>query len=219
MKWPTCLSEAETVDRILGGDSLSRFGDGELAIALGRENTTHARNPILTEEFRRILIDPLPGLLVAIPTLGNREIWNYANWARSIERYMTVLDPSITYGSAFVGRPKTAPWTADPKHLRRYRSVWHGRRVVAVGSEGNHLRKLVSATSASYAEVTCPALEAYSEADRIIEACLDADADLAVLAAGPAATAIAARLCSRGLQAIDLGRGAGAILKTVGPEG
>lgn len=215
--WPVCLTEAETVDRILAGDSLSRFGDGELGIALGSGNSTHAASADLAAELRAILKSPPPGLLPAIPTMDPR-ISNFENWARSGPRYYRILDPKRVYGSAFLGRPKAAPWVADPAHLARYRSLWRGRRVVGVGPADHPLGKLIEPTAASFQFIECPASEAYSEADRIVKACRKSGADLAVLCAGPAATAMAARLCSLGMQAVDIGRGSGVMLKAAVQE-
>ena len=36
MKYPPCLSEAETIERAIAGANLARYGDGEFNIVIGR---------------------------------------------------------------------------------------------------------------------------------------------------------------------------------------
>jgi hypothetical protein len=215
--WPRCLTEDETLDRMCAGASLARLGDGELAIAQGKGNSTHAPNPALAKDLRRILHDPAPGCLPAIPTMDPKSP-KYGNWSRSKARFAPLFDPARVYGSAFVGRSDCAPWILRPDYFAAFRGLWAGRRVAAVCAEDHGLRKLLAKDAAHVTWVPCPKMEAYGALAAIEATCLAAGTTLAVICAGPAATVLADRLARAGLQAVDLGRGAGMLLK-VGREG
>lgn len=211
--YPRVLSESETLDLVLEGRSLVRFGDGEMGIALGGSNSTHGPNPELTKEFCEMLLNPPEGLVVGIPSIAPGIVRRQA-WIWRSHRYAPYFDSSRVYGSAFVGRPKAAPWTGEPEHLARFRSLWKDRDVVGVRPATHPLvEKLLAPTAAKVHTVECPARESYLEIDRLMSECLATGADLAIICAGPGATALACRLHKKGVQAIDLGRGAGAILK------
>lgn len=210
--WPVCLSEEQTVRRVLAGMSLARFGDGEFKIAMGGGTSTHKPSERLAQEFRGILVAPPKGLLPAIPPMDPRDLHLW-NWQRHKPRFVKVLDMGRVYGSAMVGRAKSCPWLLDPKYLALFRSIWKGRKVVAVCPPGHHLEKLLAPTVASMAIVRCPIVEAYDDIERLHREALATKADMAVICAGPAAKALAARLCGSGMQAVDLGRGSGLLLK------
>lgn len=210
--WPRCLSEAETLERMCGGTSLARLGDGELAIAQGKGNSTHAPNAALAKALRRILHDPAPNCLPAIPTMDPKSP-KYGNWSRSKARFAPLFDPARVYGSAFVGRGDCAPWILRPDYFAAFRGLWAGRRVAAVCAADHGLRKLLAQDAAEVIWVECPKTEAFGALAAIEADCLAAGAALAVICAGPAATVLADRLARAGQQAIDLGRGAGMLLK------
>ena len=210
--WPRCLSEDETLDRMRAGDSLARLGDAELKIAQGCGNSFHAPNPALAEDLRRILHDPAPGCLPAIPTMDPRSP-KYGNWSRSKARFAPLFDRTRVYGSAFVGRSDCAPWILRPDYFAAFRGLWAGRRVAAVCAADHGLRKLLARDGAQVVWVECPKTEAYGALAALEAGCLAAGAALAVICAGPAATVLADRLARAGLQAVDLGQGAGMLLK------
>ncbi len=55
MKYPKCLTEAETVERAIAGANLARYGDGEFNLCDGRNCTSQQRQPKLATELRAIL--------------------------------------------------------------------------------------------------------------------------------------------------------------------
>lgn len=199
---------------MLAGDSIARLGDGEFGIAFGNGNATHAANPKLAKELRGVLRKPAPRCLPAIPTMDPEGPRYGPFWAKSKKRYLALLDMNRVYGSAFVGRAKAAPWVATAEHADAFRGLWAGKKVVAVQcEEGGGLGSLLGRDAKSVTWVICGRTEAYRDIDRLQAECLEADADIAVLVAGPCATVLANRLAKRHLQAIDLGRGVGVILK------
>jgi hypothetical protein len=208
--WPKCLTEEETLQKMLDGWSISRFGDGELAIALGSGNSTHKPNPKLAQEFREILVNPAPKCIPAIPTM--RPGPKLANWERSLARWSVLFDHRITYGSVFVGQSVSAPWILNDDFIREWRNIWRGKKVGLVSHEVSALTKLVQQDDGVPVPILCPENEAYSKIDDVQKRCLDADVDLVLICAGPMATALANRLSSE-VQAIDFGRGLGVVLR------
>ena len=221
MKWPRTLSEEQTLDElVLGGRSIARFGDGELKICCGGATVTHHRDSktldALAQELRDILLNPAPGLLPAIP--NPRAVENrWKSWELQRGRWAKLMNPAITYGSAFVGRKKVAPWIDSPKYRARFRSIFQGREVVAVVPDTHPLPGWLEDDGADVTAIECPALEAYSEIDRlendVVHACHTSTNPIVAICAGPAAKPLANRLARRGIRAIDLGRGAGFLYK------
>jgi hypothetical protein len=208
--WPHCLTEDETLDRLCAGWSISRFGDGELAIALGSGNCTHAANPKLAREFCEILLNPSAGCIPAIPTM--RPGPKLMNWERSKARWSVLFDPRMEYGSVFVGQSLSAPWILNDAFMRKWRSIWAGKKVGLVSHEVSALTKLVEQDGATAVPILCLENEAYSQIDDVEQRCLGADVDLILICAGPMATALANRLAPK-IQAIDFGRGLGVVLR------
>jgi hypothetical protein len=222
--WPRVLTEAETLERLVGGASIARFGDGELKICCGGATVTHHRDAKLlaklAKELRGILKDPAPGLLPAIP--NPRAVKNrWKSWETQRDQWCKLMDMDIVYGSAFVGRKKVAPWVDTPKYRERFRSIWKGRNVVAVCPPTHPLPGWLEQDCHEVAVVECPLLEAYAEIDDLEAWATDcAGTDTAtsrsriiIICAGPAAKPLANRLARRGIRAIDLGRGAGFLYK------
>ena len=62
------LSCSETVDAVKNGKSLVRFGDGEMAVMLGRSIWFQAHDEKLGKELTNILKHDDNSILVAVPT-------------------------------------------------------------------------------------------------------------------------------------------------------
>jgi len=206
MAWPTCFTEDQTLDMLVLGMSIARFGDGEFGCAFGKGNTTHAANPRHAEELKRILVDPTKGCLPSIPTMNMKDE-RVGFWTQRLHKYSTLLNMKFTYGSAFVGRTKSAPWIATDEYAEKFRSIWAGKTVTAVASDPVSITKMLRRNANMVHYVQCPLKETYLQKDRIINECLDTKCDVVILACGPAATVIADQLTKHGIQAIDLGRG------------
>lgn len=213
--YPRVLSEEETLDRLVAGASIARFGDGELKICCGGATRTHLDpSPKLVDELREILVNPAPRLMPAIPhprAVAKR----WASWDGQSRNWAKLMSSGIEYGSAFVGRPKVAPWVETPEHKARFRDVWRGRPVIAVAPPAHPIARWLAQDATVLEWIECPALEAYSAIDELERRALKhcRPGLVAVICAGPAAKPLANRLAWRGVQSIDLGRGAGFIYK------
>jgi len=215
LPWPKCLTEAETLAAMVSGMSISRLGDGEIGIALGGGNTTHKANEALASELREILRNPAPLCLPAIPTMEHKSP-KYSNWVRHKKRYYDsgIFDPERIYGSAFVGQTQSAPWIDTDEHVRAFRSLWKDKHTVGVTPEGDvSLEKLLRRDTQDVTMIYCTKLEAYSRIDELEASCVSLTPSIVVICGGPMASVLANRLTRHGIQAIDLGRGLGVVLR------
>lgn len=232
--WPHCLTEAETLAKMNEGMSIARLGDGEIGIAFGGGTSTHVANPALAKELNEILWNPAENCIPAIPTMDPKSP-KYGNWSRSKVRYMTILDPDRTYGSAFVGQTASSPWIDTDEHIDNFKKLWRGKRIVGISTgkpsatnmriwKGTELEmdelggdvsldKVLTRDAAEVITMICPELEAYNKIDEFEAKCVELQPDLVVMCAGPMATVLANRLAHRGIQAIDFGRGLGVVIR------
>jgi hypothetical protein len=208
--WPKVLDEFETMKRVVGGVSLSRFGDGELKLMRGSSQVREPANEELAAELRHILKHPPPNLLPAIPTM-HKDGPKLDGWVRHMTSFAEYVDMGRVYGSAFVSRPDSSPWILCKEYLTLVQQLWAGKDVHVVCEKGNSLLALISMTAASVTHVVCPSHQSYKVADNLIKQVQGAS--LVVLSCGPAATCIAARLAAAGIHAVDLGSAGGFLLK------
>lgn len=206
MKYPNVCGEMETVDELIKGSSIARFGDGEFKLIVGQGYVREPANPVLGAELARIVRSPAPGCVVGIPRLANAGPKN-VNWLGRIHRYIPYLNDAGTYYSAFISRPDSAPWINRPKFARRMQKLWLNRRVAAICEPKSSLLRMLNFDAQSVVHIECPSENAYALIDLFEKAIVQARPQIAFLACGPTATCLANRLARRGIQAIDFGSG------------
>lgn len=217
MTYPAVYSERETLDLVLSGRSLARYGDGEFTLAEGRSIITQARGDLsLCGRLRGILHGDGTPCLVGIPNI--RSATPKSNfWAKYLDRGAALLSPQVSYYSSFISRPDSAPWIDTDAYWSRLTSLWTGKDVTLVRGHApsKHPTKpgrftggisLVAAdltTALSVTEVIGPAEDAWAVYDAILEQI--GTPTTALLCLGPTATVMAVDLCAKGVHAIDLG--------------
>lgn len=201
MTYPRVMSEEQTLDKALAGYCVARYGDGELSLALGGDCIFQKRNGVLANELRKILLRPRQNLVVCIP---NCEAPTKKAWARYAgENYTRLYHPDLTYGSAFISRPDSAPWIDRPEYWDKLASLWRGKHVTLVRGTDVSLRA-EGLDAASVRIIHGPGEDAWSEIDRIDEE-IGTPAGPVLLCLGPTATVLAWRLSQRKVQGLDLG--------------
>lgn len=203
VRYPAVLSEHDTLARVVAGSSLSRFGDGELRQADRVCDIKPQRGDLrLTERLREILKHP-GKCLVGIPNIHSRgpkdQHWQSYKWTARL------LNPNVTYGSAFVTRPDSAPWINEDRYWEMLESLWRGQDVTLVRGAQKSLTKddLLRWGARSVREVLCPPQHAWANYASILTDI--GTPDRALLCLGPTATVLAVDLCAKGVHAIDLG--------------
>lgn len=200
MSYPTVLSESTTLDRVLAGASLARYGDGEFNLCEGHGLKCQRFEADLALRLREILIDS-GACLVGIPNIRSATP-KLPFWSKYLTRGARFL-ADRPYASSFVTRPDSAPWINTPDYWQRLEWLWVGHDVTLVRGS---LRSLLPADlvgAASVREVLASPLDAWRDYDRLM-----ADIghpDRVLLCVGPTATVMAVDLCARGVHAIDIG--------------
>lgn len=203
-QWPCVMDEFQTVAKLQEGMSLSRLGDGEIALCDGSDQVREPKNPALAKELRQIISVPQDGLVVGIPTM-DRAGPKYPNWAKRAARFMKFLSPDMTYGSAFVSRPDSAPAIESFAYCDALQQCWSWKKVVVVAEPTSKLPVAVRVAARKTLHIPCPSREAYAALGHLEREVLRHRPEIVLLSHGPSATCFAARLARHGVQALDLG--------------
>lgn len=211
--YPRVVSEEETVAKLVDQRlSISRFGDGEFKMMEGKGYRREIAKPALSAMLTWAFQANLPNCLTAIPTLDSLGP-KYVHWARSEKRFLTHLRPGVTYHSAFISRPDSAPWIDTASYAKMYQRLWLGKKAVVLCEHSGSALRAVSIGASAVTHVRCPSHGAFSHLNSLENRILDAGADVAILSCGATASILAVRLAQLGLQAIDFGSGGSFIAK------
>jgi hypothetical protein len=205
--YPKVIDENATLDAVLAGNSLTRFGDGEFRLAMGhKKNVSQVNHPQLQVELQEILATKQKFCLVAIPDM-NPQSPKWWFWGKYLHTYPRMLNERMTYYSQFITRPDSAPHIDVPEFYDRMENLWRDQEVVLVrGSERSLVEGRAPMSSAKKAHVVmCARRDAYQEIDRVESEVLALNTKRVLLCAGAMATVLTYRLAKRGLHAIDLG--------------
>ena len=126
--YPNVVSEATTLDMVLAGSSLARFGDGELNLCARGHAKLQVYRETLSERLQGILKDS-GRCLVGIPNINSAtpKVKFWSRYAQT-DRLLTQRQ----YVSAFVTRPDSAPWIDTADYWQKVESLWRGRDVTLV---------------------------------------------------------------------------------------
>lgn len=204
--YPEVEDEFETLNRVLLGQSLARFGDGEFNLVRGGNCVSQHRVPNIQAELRNVLRSRNPELLVAIPRLDKRSP-KFSNWTKCCASYGKYLIRDKTYYSAFITRPDSAPWIATQVFFDRIERLWAGKDITMVyGSNRSLNADSPPVASARCVEVVeCDYAHTYHRIDQLEQDIITRGHKTVLLMCGPTATCLAARLAKKNFHAIDLG--------------
>jgi hypothetical protein len=199
--YPSVLSEVETMDLVVAGRSVARYGDGEFKMALGSSIKSQERHPALALRLRQIL-QQSGQCLVGIPNIHSATPKSVF-WRKFLNHSSLLADRP--YVSAFITRPDSAPWIDTEAYWAKVQSLWLGREVTLVRGSSKSLTAdvLNEAGAGHVTEVVAARQHAWVEYDELLERI--GRPERALLCLGPTATVMAVDLCARGVHAIDLG--------------
>lgn len=208
MNTPDVASEWETLNEILAGKSIARFGDGECRLMEGGGCVSQIADPDLRAELRSIIRNKDSHCLVGIPTFDPKGP-KFGNWKKYIARFEKFTRTGKQYHSAFVSRPDSAPWINTAEYFDAVESLWRDQVVVLVHCGERSLNPEIMSSAKRLISVTCPRRDAYSQIWQLRNAVTTLvateKADRVILCAGATATCLAYRLSALGIHAIDLG--------------
>lgn len=204
MTWPLILGEVLTVKLLLGGYSISRFGDGELNLCLGGLCITQPHSDRLATKLKKILKSPLDKCLVGLPRQGvgpKANFWNKYNRKDIIN----LFKEDYHYASSFITRPDSAPWIDEASYWNMIRSLWRDRDIVLVRGSEKSLTKEILTDARSVNEIVVQKKNAFIDYDSLLNRLWHLSPKLVLLCLGPTATVMAHDLCKLGIQGLDLG--------------
>ncbi len=197
--YPQVLNESDTLDRVLAGASLARYGDGEFKMCRGAGIKSQDGHPELSRRLVEILKSS-GQCLVGIPNIRSdtpkAEFWG------KFMRYAPFL-AQRPYVSSFVTRPDSAPWINTDDYWQRLESLWVGQDVTLVRGSSKSLTAEDLIGAGTITEIIAPRQHAFASYDELLKRI--GTPKRALLCLGPTATVMAVDLCKKGVHAIDLG--------------
>ena len=208
MSYPAVMSEEETLDAVLTGLSIARYGDGELNLCEGKKCVPQLVVPGIQEELCEILQAKNKNCLVGIPYASEKmPPEKQKSWRHYVPRFEPLVRKKHRYASAFITRPDSAPWIATEAYFDKVQSLWKDKEVALVwgGYRSLYPDFLRKTGAARVHSVIVSYEDAFAQIDDIERRVLATGVRAVILCAGPTATCLAHRLSLRGMQAVDLG--------------
>lgn len=191
--------------------SFARFGDGELRIMLRPDyKLRFQRNsPELRQALRALLTEPryrdAPNLLLGMPFPYGVRHWSGV-WADIWPQMRPLVSNLDRFGTTHVSRPVFFSYTHDAG-VAAWRSIWADRRICVI-TGANSRFALLPELFDNVAEATflhSTPRNAFDDVPRLVTEAVAREADLFLIALGPAGTVLAAELALRGQWALDVG--------------
>ncbi|MEE0805237.1 MAG: GT-D fold domain-containing glycosyltransferase [Prevotellamassilia sp.] len=199
--------------------SMTRYGDGEFLVMGGGGNGFQKEDEKLATRLRQVLKDPLPNLLICIPSflkdvspfLMNTRLtclgFNDVHLKDCVMPYVPITN---VYGEALVTRFYMA-WRSKKhvdEHIKRLKNLWDKEDLLIVEGYGSRLGvgNSLFANAKSISRILCPQENAFDVYDNILnEVKKHSHRRLVILALGMTATILAYDLSKEGIRALDLG--------------
>jgi hypothetical protein len=203
-RYPQVIDEFETLRRVVAGESIARYGDGEFKMADRLSaNIKSQNNDLLLHRRLGEILHESGDCMVGIPNIRS-ETPKVEFWGRHLI-YASLLKAERPYVSSFITRPDSAPWINTPEYWALLESLWVGQDVTLVRGSGKSFtaERLVAAGAGNVTEIMAPRQQAWAEYESLLERI--GTPKRALLCLGPTATVMAVDLCARGVHAIDAG--------------
>lgn len=214
-------TKLETVDKLLEGYSISRYGDGELSLVYKKKKSGinyQEHNDEMRKRLADILKSNLDNHIVAIPgplikvedlTIGEAYFWSkyYMTNKGNLDKYL--LKDKVYYDQMISRFYLPYPdRTEAHKIVEKIKRLFNNRNVTILEGEntrfglGNSLLKEAKMVE----RILCPPKNAYKIYSKILERTKQVSKEnLILIALGPTATILAYDLAKIGYQAIDIG--------------
>lgn len=218
-KAPNVKGIEDTINKLKEvSGSISRYGDGELDIMVGRDIPFQKYDDRLAKKMQQILSTDHDDFLVGLPDyFDDLSAYNdkakryFKDYLRENRGYWyTLTKKKKVYYCANITRPYM---DFNDKSKGRYyfnllKNLWEGEKIVIVEGEKSRLgvRNDLFDGCIEIKRILCPATNAFTFYDEIKEKINEITKDyMILLALGPTATALAYDLYCQGYRAIDIG--------------
>ena len=220
-KKPLILNNAETIEKILQGYSISRFGDGEFFLMTKEKGFDfQSINDNLSNRLLEVFNSTEERLLVAIPkvfeekdlefrTEASKQWWK--NYLRNYrELWYKYIDFKKIYGSSTFTRNYIAVEDKSicKEYFKSIKKIWSDKEIIIV--EGKYSRLGIGNDlfneAKSIQRILAPNKNAFDKYNDILNRVkLEGKEKLILIALGPTATILAYDLHKLGYQALDIG--------------
>lgn len=220
LKRPIVKSIDETLEKLREGYSMSRYGDGELNMILGRHFSTFQKpDGRLIQRLKEILKSDLQKHMVCLPDIfGDFMNMNeeHRSWFRrhladgGRECDYHILSMEKEYYNTFVTRPYKdyVDKRGAKERFLAIREIWSGRNITIIEGEKTRFgvgNDLIS-NARSCERILGPAVNAFDKYDELLWQAKKTDPDrLILIALGHTATVLAYDLAKAGFCALDIG--------------
>lgn len=199
--------------------SVSRFGDGELMIIRGSGWGFQKYDDELAKRLVEVLNSNGPNLAICIPdvfedisrfTDSARKFWNNQvldslyHWNKYTIKNKTYLDSLFT--RFYMDLKDKDKFPESSLHLLK--KIWDGKKILIIEGTGSRLgyKNDLFDNTKSIKRILCPAENAFSKYDEILELSVKyGDDTLILIALGMTATVLSYDLANKGFRAIDIG--------------
>ncbi|WP_164743478.1 GT-D fold domain-containing glycosyltransferase [Microbacterium sulfonylureivorans] len=216
---PVIMTVDQTLDALVGGKSIARFGGGDLWTMAGGFELFQKPGSELTRRLEEVLRSDEPDLLVAIPSFTyelsselSEGMWEYC--LRSAPRLRRILNPYLKTGTTYAATEVSLAHSTfgeafdRESYFEKCRRIWDGERIVIVHGEGifDGYRHDLFGNASTVTHIVAPSSDAFEHYDDILSRTLESPPGSLVIAIlGPTATVLAYDLHRAGYRALDLG--------------
>lgn len=216
---PRIMNIDETLNYLLEHEcSISRFGDGELKIASGLSIRFQEYDAKLSQRLREILKSSLPECLICLTDIFDDISWMRTKSYEYTWRIMTehrqewtdMLDLNKVYGNTNITRFYMGHRNKEnsERWFNQLKRIWAAKKIVLVEGEKSRLgyHNDLFKDVESIERILCPAKNAYSYYNQILDEVKKIDKNkLILIALGPTASILAYDLSMLGYRALDVG--------------
>lgn len=206
------LSDDETLEQLINGKSISRFGDGELVYMCGFYHMWQKDDARLKRKLKGIFSSTDEMLLIAVPdflidlTIERKSI-NIEGWRLPKYCLRLFAKPKILFGSSFIFRPiNSIKNSNNTKLINKTLLFFRSRSVVYIGTNSNY-QDYISPVKI-YNSI--PEVNAFSDCyermlNDVVKICNKMKNPLVLITCGITGTVLSADLSKLNIQAIDVG--------------
>jgi len=207
----------KTIDLILKGNSITRFGDGEFRLINGFSIPYQKYDKNLQKKLKQIFQEKVNKLLIGLPetfsslnkfTFPERIFWRKYMFKNRNSIYK-LIDINKEYVSAFFSRPylryKNKKNTSYI--FNKIKKIWNKKNILIIEGDGTRIgvgNNLLD-NVLTVKRIICPNINAFDKYTQILETTLKYKSDLILVALGPTAKILTYDLTKLGIQTIDIG--------------
>lgn len=219
---PRIMTSEETIHQLAEeGQSLGRFGDGEMMLIQNSGDLTfQRRDPMLAERLSQVLSSKEERFLVGLPLVFTKKDLHTRNassadfWKNNLSNTRWEWYRRIDFRRSYANSTFTRNYltlkdkSASENYFAQVRAIWEQRRVLMVEGEKSRVGvgNPLFSNALEVKRIICPSENAFSCYQQILDAVRKLSKDhLVLISLGPTATVLAFDLFQNGYQAIDIG--------------